>query len=396
MQDYQKWQVEFEEVLNKDFPCLSRPTVKNLIHLVFALIMLLRTPRGWYGKISLSGIARTFPSEGTLKSRYKRLHRFLDNSHFKIQDLSPGLTHLAKGKEEGGLLPLAIDQTAIGDVQVLVGSYPIKARAIPIAMTTFEYGNIKKSQNYIEEGFLVKLASSLPKDLRPVWIMDRGYGRASLLKFCRLYNYHYIIRGRRDVTVEYREKEKICRKSLGRLKHRQGKAKRYSGALYQGKSKEKVDIIVYREKGFKEPWFLLVPAFSERLLPTELVIEWYRARMNIETSFRDFKSLLGVRGISLKVRKAERLDRLLAGIVLLYILLLVLGVSELGEELRKKLEIVRHRARHGTRRTLSVLSLALMAITDTFLLNRLNLIKVLVDCLKKLRQNQIFVSPLLR
>lgn len=395
MQDYQKWQVEFEEVLNKDFTCLSRPTVKNLIHLVFALVMLLRTPRGWYGKISLSGIARTFPSQGTLKSRYKRLHRFLDNSHFKMEDLSPGLTHLAKGKEEGGLLPLAIDQTAIGDVQILVGSYPIKARAIPIAMTTFEYGHIKKSQNYLEEGFLVKLASSLPKDLRPVWIMDRGYGRASLLKFCRLNNYLYIIRGRRDVIVEYREKEKVCRKSLGRLKHRQGKAKRYSGALYQGKSKEKVDIIVYREKGFKEPWFLLVPAFSEKLLPTELVIEWYRARMNIETSFRDFKSLLGVRGISLKVRKAERLDRLLAGIVLLYILLLVLGVSELGEGLRKKLEIVRHRARHGSKRTLSVLSLALMAITDTFLLNRLNLIKVLVDCLRKLRQNQVFVSPLL-
>ena len=395
MQDYQKWQVEFEEVLNKDFSCLSRPTAKNLIHLVFALVMLLRTPRGWYGKISLSGIARTFPTEGTLPSRYKRLHRFLDNSHFKMEDLSPGLAGLAKSKEEGGLLPLAIDQTAIGDVQVLTGSYPIKARAIPVAMTTFEYGHIKKRGNYLEERFLVKLASSLPKDLKAVWIMDRGYQRASLLKFCRLNNYLYIIRGRRDVTVEYREKEKICRKSLGRLKHRQGKAKRYSGALYQGKSKEKVDIIVYREKEFKEPWFLLVPAFSEKLLPTESVIEWYRARMNIETSFRDFKSLLGVRGISLKVRKAKRLNRLLAGIVLIYILLLVLGVSELGEELRKKLEIVRHRARHGTKRTLSVLSLALMAITDTFLLNRLNLIKVLVDCLKKLKQNQVFISPLL-
>jgi len=395
MKDYQKWQVEFEEVLRKDFACLSRPTAKNLIHLVFALIMLLRTPRGWYGKISLSGIARTFPTEGTLRSRYKRLHRFLDNSHFKMEDLSEGLVHLAKGKEEGKLLPLAIDQTAIGDVQILAGSYPIKTRAIPVAMTTFEYGHIKKSQNHLEETFLVKLASSLPKDLRPVWIMDRGYGRASLLRFCRLHSFLYIIRGRRDVMVEYREKGKVYRRGLGRLKHRQGKARRYSGALYQGKSKEKVDIIVYREKGFKEPWFLLVPAFSEKLLPTELVIDWYRSRMNIETSFRDFKSLLGVRGISLKVRKAKRLNRLLAGIVLIYILLLVLGVSELGKELRRKLEIVRHRARHGTKRTLSILSLALMAITDTFLLNNCNLTKVLVNCLKKLGEDQVFVSPLL-
>ncbi|MBA7652026.1 hypothetical protein ES703_59855 [subsurface metagenome] len=117
--------------------------------------------------------------------------------------------------------------------------------------------------------------------------------------------------------------------------------------------------------------------------------------MNIETSFRDFKSLLEVRGISLKVRKAKRLNRLLTCIVLIYILLLVLGVSELGEELRKKLEIVRHRARHGTKRTLSVLSLALMAITDTFLLNDCNLTKVLVNCLKKLGEEQVFVSPLL-
>ena len=343
----------------------------------------------------MSGIARTFPTEGTLGSRYKRLHRFLDNSHFKMEDLSPSLAHLAKVKEEGNLLPLVIDQTAIGDIQILAGSYPIKARAIPVAMTTFEYGQIKKSQNYLEETFLLKLASSLPKDLRVVWIMDRGYGRASLLRFCRLHNYLYIIRGRRDVIIEYREKEKLYRKSLGRLKYRQGQGRRYSGAFYQGKSKERVDIIVYREKGFKEPWFLLVPAFSEKLLPTELVIDWYRARMNIETSFRDFKSLLGVRGISLKVRKAKRLNRLLAGIVLVYILLLVLGVSELGKELHKKLEIVRHKVRHGTKRTLSVLSLALMAITDTFLLNRFNLTKVLVNCLRKLRQNQVFVSPLL-
>jgi len=396
MQPYQKWQVEFEGVLTKDFPCLSRPTVKNLIHLVFALLMLLRTPRGWYGKISLSGIARTFPTEGTLRSRYKRLHRFLDNSRFKMKDLSPDLSHLAKGKEEGSLLPLAIDQTAIGDVQILAGSYPIKARAIPVAMSTFEYGKIERSQNYLEESFLLKAASALPRNLRPVWIMDRGYARASLLKFCRLNKFLYIIRGRRDVMVAYREKEKFFRKSLGRLKHRQGKAKRYSGALYQGKSKEKVDIIVYREKGFKEPWFLLVPAFSEKLLPTDLVIDWYRARMNIETSFRDFKSLLGVRGISLKVRKAERFNRLLAGIVLIYILLLVLGVSELGKELRRKLEIVRHRARHGTKQTLSILSLALMAITDTFLLNNFNLANVLVGCLKKLREGQLFVSPLVR
>jgi len=34
----------------------------------------------------------------------------------------------------------------------------------------------------------------------------------------------------------------------------------------------KVDIVVYREKEFKEPWFLLVPSKMEDTLPTFCVL----------------------------------------------------------------------------------------------------------------------------
>ncbi len=215
------------------------------------------------------------------------------------------------------------------------------------------------------------------------------------MQLCRFNKWFYIIRSRGDVIVEYQEEGRRYRKSLGRLRHRQGVPRRYSGVHYQGEKREKVDIIVYREKGFKEPWFLVVPAYSEKLLPTELVVKWYRIRMNIEVSFRDFKSLLGIRGLSLKVRKTERLSRLLCGLVLVYILLLVLGASSLGEEMRKLLEIPRHRRRHGTRRTLSVLSMALIIIADVFIFSPLNLLKILLEILKKLRQLGVLVSPLL-
>ncbi|OIO33993.1 MAG: hypothetical protein AUJ76_04385 [Candidatus Omnitrophica bacterium CG1_02_41_171] len=387
MEDYQEGYLQIKEVLAEEFNSLRLSVIKNLSCLIIALVMLLRTHRGWYGRFSLSGMARAMATEGGPKSRYKRLSRFLDNSQFKMADLSSSLIRLAKGVDISTLLPLIVDQVTIADIQVITGSYPTEDRAIPVAMTTFEYGKIEKSQNSIEETFLLRLAACLPEEVGVVWIMDRGYARCSLLKTCRKKNWLFIIRGRREVIVEYKENGKICRKSLGRLKHRQGKAIRYSGVFYQEIGREKIDIIVYREKGFKEPWFLLVPANSEDILPTELVVEWYRARMNIEVNFRDFKSHLGVRGLSLKVRKAERLDRLLAVMVLAYILLLVLGVSSIGKRLRKEVEIVRRTARHGTKRTLSVLSIALMAITDTFLLNRTNLIKVLVDCLRSLTQN---------
>jgi len=394
MDEWKELYREIEDTLEEKFTSLRRTVVKNLAHLVIALVIVLRTPRGWYGKLSLSGISRGMCTEGKAKSRYKRLHRFLDNPHFQSSKLSSGLLELVVGKKIPSLLPLIVDQTAIGDIQVLTGSYPIEGRSVPLVMATFEYRELKSSQNALEEDFLRELAASMPKKARVVWIMDRGYGRASLLVFCRNQKWLYIIRGRSQVKVQYQEQGKIKRMSLGRLRHRQGVARRYRNVLYHGIIKEKVDVIVYRERGFKQPWFLLVPPNSEDLLPTELVVSWYRARMRIEVSFRDFKSWLGVRGFRLKVRRAQRLGRLLAALAIGYILLLALGSSRLGKQLRGQLEILRKRTRHGTRRTLSVLSIALMAVTDSFLLNRTNLMSVLAASLMRLRQAQVFIPSL--
>lgn len=394
MDEWKELYREIEDTLEEKLTGLRKTVVKNLAHLVIALVIVLRTPRGWYGKLSLNGISRGMCTEGKPKSRYKRLHRFLDNPHFQSEQLSSGLLELVVGKKTPSLLPLIVDQTAIGDIQVLTGSYPVEGRSLPLTMATFEHRDLETSQNVLEEEFLKKLASSIPKETRVVWIMDRGYARASLLISCRKEEWLYIIRGRSHVKLQYQEQGKVERMSLGRLKHRQGEARRYRNVLYHGVMKERVDIIVYRERGFKEPWFLLVPPDSEDLLPTDMIVSWYRARMRIEVSFRDFKSWLGVRGLRLKVRRTQRMGRLLAALIIGYILLLALGSSRLGNQLRKQLEILRGKARHGTRRTLSVLSIALIAVTDSFLLSRTNLMSVLADCLMKMREGQVFLPSL--
>jgi|GEM_PF-1808013 len=193
--------------------------------------------------------------------------------------------------------------------------------------------------------------------------------------------------------MRYEENGKTCRKALGRLKHSLGKPRRYRNCLYQGRKEIMVDVVVYREKDFKEPWFLLVPSGKEDILPVERVVELYRRRMNIEVTFRDFKSHLGLRGLSLRVRKGERLDRLLGAVVLAYILLLVLGMSEIGKSLRKRIEILRSKARHGTRKTLSVLTISLFALSDSFLLTRDNLINILTHCFHQLEGEKVFLLP---
>jgi len=375
---------EVRKALEETFSDVRATVRKNLAALVIGLVMLLRTPRGWYGRLSLSGVSRALPTRGQVTARYKRLHRFLDNPRFHSESFSAGLLRLATGGSCPSLVPVLVDQTAVGGVQVLTASYPVEGRAIPLAMATFEHAKLEWSQNLLEEGFLRRLAGALPPQVRLVWIMDRGYGRATLLVVCRNQQWLFVIRGRAAVIVEYQGR----RLSLGRLPHRQGKACRYRGVLYQGKEKERVDIIVYREKGFKEPWYLLVPADSEEILPTDTVVQLYRSRMQIEVSFRDFKSWLGVRGLRLKVRQAERLNRLLTGLAMSYILLLALGTSRLAQQLRGEIEVLRRRARHGTRRTLSCLFLALMVVADPLLLSFSNLTQLLKSSLQALRSGQ--------
>lgn len=137
---------------------------------------------------------------------------------------------------------------------------------------------------------------------------------------------------------------------------------RYRGVLYQAKLRVPVDVVAFHDPTFQEPWWLVVPPGSETLLPTDTVLALYRERMQIEHSFRDFKTHLGLRGLQLQVRIAERTGRLLLAFCIAYCLVLVLGVAPEAQQARRDLEIPRRRPRHGTCRTLSVPSLAMQML----------------------------------
>src|SRR3989338_104431 len=85
--------------------------------------------------------------------------------------------------------------------------------------------------------------------------------------------------------------------------------------------------------------------------------------MQIEQSFRDFKTHLGMRGLQLKVDIAERIGRLILAFCLIYILCVLLGESPIGQQARKVFEIPRKIPRHGTTRTLSALMIAMLMLS---------------------------------
>ncbi len=124
-----------------------------------------------------------------------------------------------------------------------------------------------------------------------------------------------------------------------------------------------MDLIVYFDPSYQEPWSLLVPVAYRSLLETSSVIERYRDRMHVEQSFRDFKTHLGLRGLNLQVDIAPRMGRLLLAFCLTYVLCVLLGNSSLGQQARKTFEIPRRTARHGTQRTLSALTMAMLILS---------------------------------
>lgn len=335
---------------------------KNLAVLTVAFVQVLGAARSGHGRLSLAALYRVLPTAGTPHAREKRLHRMLNNRRLDPRGVTDGLARLIFGHRGRGLWPILFDQTACGTTQALLAGVPFQGRALPLALYTFEYPWQERaagSQNILEHVFLLDLEDALPAGVRGVFIGDRGYARARLLRESQRERRLYVIRGRGGTQVE----DQGRRMKLRELPCEAGRAVRYRAVFYQARERVPVDVVAFHDPAFQEPWWLLVPAGCEAILPTEMVVKLYRERMQVEQSFRDFKTHLGLRGLQLKVRVAERMGRLLLAFTIAYCLFLVLGVSREAAQARRDLEVPRRRPRHGTVRTLSVLSVAMQMLS---------------------------------
>jgi len=341
-------------------PELGRWLSLGLALLTVAMLQLWRGARSGNGRLTLAALSRTLPLDQKEKARSKRLYRLLRNPSLDGTAMTPLLVRLALGAHPRGWVPIVVDQTDLRGTQVLMAGILVAQRVLPVAFACFEYHQIRKSQNALENSLLLLIAACLPPACKPLFVMDRGYARASLLQQLRTLNIPFLIRGRRNTMVRVGGK----RLSLGRLRHRSGHPRRYSHAAYQDSAQEPVDIVVFHDPHFQEPWFLLVPAGSATQLPTAEVIALYRRRMHIELTFRDWKTHLGVRGLRLESEPALRLGRLLLALSTAYILAVLLGSGPKAATVRAYGEVLRSRPRHGTRRRrLSALSIGILALS---------------------------------
>jgi hypothetical protein len=339
---------------------MIRATIlKNIALVTYGLVTLYHGARGGNGWLSKAALARCLPLGTGPKEREQRLYRFLENIRLTPEVLIPLHVALACGTKLRERLPMILDQTTIRGIDTLLIGLVFEGRVLPIAFSCFMKKFIHKSQNILEHSLILAAMSCFPIEFRPLLILDRGYARVALFIHLREEGIPFLCRAKRSVMVYLQGQTKG--QTLGRFKIKRGQLLRYC-VLYHCQKKEPLDLIIYFGKGYQDPWYLLVPSGTS--LTAEEIVELYAKRMSIEQGFRDWKTHLGVRGLLFYGdNPAPRLTRLLLAFSLSYLLCLALGSTEEAQPVRAFVEIKRRNPRHGTTRTLSVLSIGILRLS---------------------------------
>jgi hypothetical protein len=357
-------QILYDDLLRKLLDLLSlyrgmiRITLlRNIALLTHALLTLFHGARGANGWLSQAALARCLPLQSSPKGREQRLARFLENPRLTPELLIPLQVALVLGIQSGGAVPLILDQTTIRGIQTLLIGAIFEGRVLPVAFSCFTHAGIQKSQNTLEHALILTVMSCFPVESRPLLILDRGYARVALLEKLRWEGIPFLVRAKAQVLVYYQGNPRL----LKRFTVKAGQMRRYQ-VLYHSGKKEPLDLIIFRGKGYRETWYLLVPrGFSKT---TQEIVDLYAKRMSIEQGFRDWKTHLGVRGLVFRtLDPAPRLTRLLLAFSLSYIVCLALGATAQTAKVRAFVEIPRRKPRHGTTRTLSALAIGIIRLS---------------------------------
>ena len=260
--------------------------------------------------VRLEELARRFPCPIQLRSRIKKLQRFLSLKQFKIKTLwFPILESWIKQEwNQGAVLYLVIDRSQWRNINLLMVSLVYQGRAIPVYFSLLEK---KGNSNLAAQKRVLEPAIKLLKDYKITVLGDREFCGVELAKWLSQEQQVYLsLRLKKNEYLELEEQIWFQLRDLGLEPgislYYQGvkvtKTKGFSGFNLAAKWRRK-----YRGKSSKEPWFIMT-----NLHGLSAAISAYEKRMGIEEMFRDFK--LG--GYNLEVTRVTD-QRLIALIILI-------------------------------------------------------------------------------
>jgi hypothetical protein len=189
---------------------------------------------------------------------------------------------------------------------------PRKARALPLAFGAYHAARLRHSQNKLERGLCTLVASLLPKETRPLFLADAGFGRTEFIRWLQQHRFAFVVRLRADTLVHYRGRTV----PLAQFDTIEGAPIILSNVQYRQKEPVTVHIVISRLGD--SVWYL-----GTSFRDAKQTVAWYKKRFWIEEMFRDLKSTLGLRKAHLK--DEDRLTRLLLGYQIAYLILSLIG-----------------------------------------------------------------------
>lgn len=332
-------------------PFLLETQAANLALLVGA-ILARRT-------LSLTALARCFPVPDQRRTtapahellhRLKRLSRFLGNDRVdpvavQLACVPAVLARLGHPRWVG----LVVDWTSwdttlpriagggVRKYQVLVVGVPRRGRVLPLLTVAYERDKLPAagSQNRWEEEALGRVLAALPPGVRPVVVGDRGFGRAELIAWLQARGVAYVLRLRRGarITPAAGPAWRLGAEGLERGRTRWAPGVRYG--THHDRPRDlwinlacswRLPRLVRGDKTgteYQEPWYL-----ATSLDTLGCAVAWYRQRMWIEETFKDWHGRFGLDAVL--VGSAERLGRLVAALGLATAWLHLLALPGVG------------------------------------------------------------------
>jgi len=162
------------------------------------------------------------------------------------------------GKPKEPFVPMVVDQTTIGGVQVIMTGLLFSGRVLPVGFICFLHEKIYKSQNFLEAGFMALLRSVFPSGHKPIFIMDRYYGRVQMIRVLNTIKGFYIMRAKSNVIMWIGSRAR----ALSRFKYKAGKPVRNSNVIYRKDRQEAVDLVIYLALSIAYILLLLLGASS--------------------------------------------------------------------------------------------------------------------------------------
>ena len=339
------WYNRIRDAVAAALPGLAPTQATNLALLVSA-VLARRT-------LCLSDLARAYPTPAArrvpapkhdLLHRLKRLWRFLGNGRVDALAVQcAAIPHAVARLGRRRRLGLAIDWTMFDTTlpcghrrryQVLRVAVPCHGRALPLLQLAYDRDRLPadQSQNQLEERALGAVLDALPPGLRPIVLADRGFARASFLRWLQDRGADFVVRIDKGTCLTEPDGR---RWKLGEEGPQPGQVRWCPGVrygLHHGRPRGlvlnvalcwRVPRCCASTKRHKEPWYL-----ATSLKAAAWAVCWYWRRGWIEQSFKDAKSRFGLDRV--RVGCPQRLSRLLAALTLALAWLTLAALPELG------------------------------------------------------------------